>query len=109
MQSEGRGLLPGLAMGGTEAQIPSCPSSLFFLEKERKPPCVGIVKEQGENSRDARGKKVKFKFSDIEVMGYFSLTKNPKVNDCFKISISQGYRIDSQLGQQQQYLRKKLS
>lgn len=51
--------------------IPSCPSSLFFLEKARKPLFVGIVKEQGENSRDARGKRVKFKFSGIEVMGYF--------------------------------------
>lgn len=72
IQSEGWGLLSELAVGCIEAtQIPSCPSSLFFIEKAWKPLSVDIVKEQGENSRNARGKKVKFKFSGAEVMGYF--------------------------------------
>lgn len=72
IQSEGWGLLSELAVGCVEAkQIPSCPCSLFFIEKAWKPLPVDIGKEQGENSRDARGKKVKFKFSNAEVMGYF--------------------------------------
>lgn len=46
----------------------------------------GKIKEQWENSRVAKGKKIYSEFSDTKVMGYFLSPESQGV--CFKMFIS---------------------
>lgn len=59
----------------------------FFLEKKNMQTLeFGKIKEQWENSRVAKGKKIYSEFSDTKVMGYFLSPESQGV--CFKMFIS---------------------
>lgn len=66
VQSEGWGFLLDFIESHTNSML-----SPFFLEKKMQTLEFGKIKEQWENSRVAKGKKIKGEFSDTKVMGYF--------------------------------------